>query len=162
MNRSGLSLGPPQQKLLEKRKVMRKYSVLPLTAVLASVLLSGCASPPTVGSLAVDRANEILDSVVSTPSADQKNTFIRELVRGYQALGSTMTESSITLSDRAAMIDAGVKTCQELADGVGETAMRQKMEQDLLQQSPDLDSGTAAGIIEANLRAIRAPGSLCP
>ena len=162
MNRSGLLLGPPQQKLLEKRKVMRKYSVLPLTAVLASVLLSGCASPPTVGSLAVDRANEILDSVVSTPSADQKNTFIRELVRGYQALGSTMTESSITLSDRAAMIDAGVKTCQELADGVGETAMRQKMEQDLLQQSPDLDSGTAAGIIEANLRAIRAPGSLCP
>ena len=72
-----------------------------------------------------------------------------------------MTESDITSSDRAAMIEAGIKTCRELADGVSVTAMRQKMEQDLLQQSPDLDSGTAAGIIDANLRAIRAPGSLC-
>lgn len=145
-----------------KGNAMRRYSALLLAAVLASVLLSGCASPPTVGSLAVDRANDVLDSVVSAPTAAQEDTFIRELVRGYQAIGSTITESDITASDRAAMIDAGVKTCRELADGVSVTAMRQKMEQDLLQQSPDLDSGTAAGIIDANLRAIRAPGSLCP
>ena len=145
-----------------KRKTMRRNPALPLTVVLASVLLSGCGSPPTVGSLAVDRANEVLDSVVSAPSNAQRSTFIRELIRGYQALGSTLTEDDITSSDRAAMIDAGVKTCRELAGGVSETTMRRKMEQDLLQQSPELDPGTASGIIEANLRAIRAPGSLCP
>ena len=141
---------------------MRRYSVLPITAVLAALVLSGCASPPTVGSLAVDRANEVLDSVVSSPTAAQEDTFIRELVRGYQAMGSTMTESDITSFDRAAMVDAGIKTCRELADGVSVSMMRQKMESDLVQQSPDLDSGTAAGIIDANLGAIRAPGSLCP
>ena len=141
---------------------MRRFAVLPLTVVLASVVLAGCGSPPTVGSVAVDRANEVVDSVVTAPTTAQKNTFIRALVREYQAIGSAMTESDITAADRAAMIDAGIKTCRELADGVSVTAMRQKMEQDLLQQSPELDSVTASGIIEANLRAIRAPGSLCP
>ncbi len=127
-----------------------------------TVALAGCASPPTVGSLAVDRANEVVDAVVSAPDANQEDTFMRELVLGYQNLGSTLTESDITPADRAAMIEAGVKTCRELADGVSESAMRQKMAEDLIQQSPDLDIATAQGVIDANLRAIRAPGSLCP
>ena len=141
---------------------MHRRSALLVTAVLASVSLSACGTPPTAGSLAIDRANEVVDGLVAAPTTAQKDTFIRELVRGYQAIGSTMTESDISSSDRAAMIEAGIKTCRELADGVSVSAMRQKMEQDLVQQSPDLDSFTAAGIIEANLEAIRAPGSLCP
>lgn len=151
-----------QHRQFGERKAVRRYCGSALAAVLTSVALSGCATPPTVGSLAVDRANEVVEGLVTAPTVDQENTFIRELVRGYQALGSTMTESDITSGDRAAMIEAGVKTCRELADGVSESAMRQKMEQDLLEQSSDLDPETAAGIIESNLRAIRAPGSLCP
>lgn len=147
---------------LEMTNAVHRALSLSVLFALGSVGVVGCASPPTVGSLAVDRANDVVEEILSAPTSDQEAIFIRELVREYQQIGGTITESDISAADRGAMITAGIKTCRELADGVSIASMRQKMEQDLLQQSPELDSTTAAGIIQANLAAIRAPGSLCP
>lgn len=141
---------------------MSRSLAFAVTIVLVPVVLMGCATPPTVGSLAVDRASEVVDGIVTAPTADQKKTFVRVLVREYQNLGFPFSESDLAASERAEIINAAIKTCRELAEGVSVTTMRKKMQQDLLQQSPNLDSATASGIISANFTAIRAPGSLCP
>ena len=71
----------------------------------------------------------------------------------------TAVGSSVTWAD---VMRPALKTCSDFADGVTVTDMRAKMFNDLKDQQPNAEPFEIALVVDANLNALRAPGSLCP
>ncbi len=142
--------------------VIKPGTKLAVLVAFLSVGLAGCSNPPSPGSLAIDRAGEIVGALLAAPDDAQIAMYKRELLANYQTIGIPMSEDSIDEAMWTAMISASLKTCRELAGGVSETDMRDKMIDDLKQQEPGADPTWYPLIAEVNLTAIQAPGSLCP
>lgn len=156
----------PTPVLVQREKSARSIKILTATVVTvgASLTLTGCFGPPTtVDSLALDRVADVGEAILAEPDEAQKTVYKRELSTNYQAIGLDVTEDSLSsAAEWPAIIAASLKTCRELANGVSETDMVTNLIDDLKQQQPNMDPAWFPLIAEANLSAIRAPGSLCP
>ncbi len=134
-----------------------KFGVL---VALSIVGLVGCGMPPSPGSLAIDRVGEVVEAVLAEPNDAQIAVFERALTAEYVALfpGFTWDEED----SWEAVIGGALRMCRKLADGVTVTDMRDKLFDDLESQMPNAAPADVMLIVDANLRALRAPGSLCP
>ena len=135
-----------------------KYKFGVLVAFL-SVGLVGCGMPPSPGSLAIDRVGDVVEAVLAEPDEAQIAVYKRELTAEYEAIGFKVLGDNVTWAD---VMPPALKTCRELAKGVSVTDMRAKFIDDLKGQSPNTDPSIVVLIADANLAALRAPGSLCP
>ena len=135
-----------------------KYKFGVLVAFL-SVGLVGCGMPPGPGSLAIDRVGEVVEAVLAEPDDAQIAVYKRELTAEYEAIGFKVLGDNVTWAD---VMPPALKTCRQLANGVSVTDMRAKFIDDLKGQSPNTDPSIVVLIADANLAALRAPGSLCP
>lgn len=136
-----------------------KYKFGVLVAFLI-VGLVGCGMPPSPGSLAFDRAGEVAEAVLAEPNDAQIAVYKRVLTAEYEALfpGFSWSDEDSWVE----MIGGAVNSCRKLAKGVSVTDMRAKMLDDLESQAPNAQPSEMALIVDANLKALRAPGSLCP
>jgi hypothetical protein len=137
----------------------RKYKFGVLVAFLI-VGLVGCGMPPSPGSLAIDRAGEVVEAVLAEPNDAQIAVFKRELTANYEAVGFDISRSDEDLWVK--VINAALRSCRDLANGTSVTDMRAVLIDDLMEQKPDSDLSMASLIADANLAALRAPDSLCP
>ncbi|MDA9890920.1 DUF732 domain-containing protein [Actinomycetota bacterium] len=137
----------------------RKYKFGVLVAFLI-VGLVGCGMPPSPGSLAIDRAGEVVEAVLAEPNDAQIAVYKRELIAGYKAVIPGFSWSDEDSWEDA--IDWALSVCRELAKGVSVTDVRAVLIVNVESQLPIASPIEVAQIVDANLRAQRAPGSLCP
>ena len=137
--------------------VKRNLALIAIAPLLVG--LAACSTPPSPGSLAVDRAVEAVDGFLAEPDDAQIAVYKRVLTAEYEAIGMTAVGSNVTWAD---VMRPALKTCSDFADGVTVTDMRAKMFNDLKDQQPNAEPFEIALVVDANLNALRAPGSLCP
>lgn len=136
----------------------QKYKFGALVA-LSIVGLVGCGMPPSPGSLAIDRAGEVVEAVLAEPNDAQIAVYKRELTANYKAIGFAVLSNGATWAD---IMPPALKTCRQLANGTSVTDMRAKFIDDLESQMTNYDPEISVLIADASLAALLAPGSLCP
>jgi hypothetical protein len=133
----------------------QKYKFGVLVAFLI-VGLVGCST----GSLAINRAGEAVDTILAEPNDAQIAVYKRELIAEYKAVFPGFSWSDEDSWEGT--IDAALRSCRELAKGVSVTDERISLIDDVESQLPNYSPIDVALIVDANLNAQRAPGSLCP
>ena len=141
--------------------VKRNIALIAIAPLLVG--LAACSTPPSPQSWAVDRAVEAVDGFLAEPDDAQIAVYKRVLTAEYEAIGMTAVGSNVTWAD---LMRPALKTCRDFADGVTVTDMRAKMSNDLQEMANEaglqVEPFETARVVDANLTALRAPGSLCP